>query len=304
VVSAVVFWLLAVGLGIAALPLAELLFPRLPSRGLVFARPLGLLLVAFPVWLLASVGLVAYGRPIALVAVGALAALGLAVGRRTATLLRREAPTRRIFLAGELVFTGAFAACALMRSFSPDVWQTEKPMDMALINAVNRADSFPPADPWQSGAEVNYYYFGHYLVAFLVRVTGVEPAVGFNLAVALFFALVASGVFGLAATLYDAGRRSGDAPPRSLIAVGLVSAAFALLLGNLAGGSELFANGRSLSGYDWFAPSRVIEGTANEFPFFSFLLADLHAHVMVTPLTLVAVAYAVPSMTREGANQS
>ncbi len=54
-------------------------------------------------------------------------------------------------------------------------------MDMAIVNAVNRAESFPPPDPWQSGTEVNYYYFGHYLVAFLVRLTGVDPAVGFNL---------------------------------------------------------------------------------------------------------------------------
>jgi YYY domain-containing protein len=37
----------------------------------------------------------------------------------------------------------------------------------------------------------------------------------------------------------------------------------------------------------------VIDGTANEFPFFSFLLADLHAHLLVTPFALVAVAYAV-----------
>ena len=83
---------------------------------------------------------------------------------------------RSIWLVGEVVFTVAFFGWSLLRSFSPDVWNTEKPMDMAFVNA-DRAESFPPHDPWQSGTDVNYYYFGHYLVAFLVRLTGIDSAV-------------------------------------------------------------------------------------------------------------------------------
>jgi uncharacterized membrane protein len=41
--------------------------------------------------------------------------------------------------------------------------------------------------------------------------------------------------------------------------------------------------------YYW-ATSRVIRDTINEFPFWSFLFADLHAHVMVMPLTMTFVA--------------
>ena len=292
--DAVVFWLLVVVLGVAALPLAEVLFGRLPSRGLVFARPLGLLVAAFPIWLLASLHVVPYGRATAagsallLVLVGAV----LFWRRRLGTVRRGTAGTS-LWLAGELVFTVAFFGWALLRSFEPAVWQTEKPMDMALVNVVNKSEHFPPHDPWQAGTDVNYYYLGHYLVAFLVRLTGVDPAVGFNLGIALFFALVTSAVFGVAAVLYEAARRSGDAPRRSLVVVGLTAAAFATLLGNVAGGVQLLRNTDRLGTYDWWSPSRVIDGTANEFPLFSFLLADLHAHVMVTPFALVAVAYAI-----------
>jgi YYY domain-containing protein len=166
-------------------------------------------------------------------------------------------------------------------------------MDMAIVNAINRSPFFPPHDPWLAGTHVNYYYFGHYLVGFLVRVTGIDPAVGFNLAVALFYALVTTAVFGVAAVLYEAARRSGGAPRRSPVVVGLTAAAFATAIGNLAGGVQLLEHSNTVSSYDWWAPSRVIPGTANEFPFFSFLLADLHAHVMATPFALVTVAYAV-----------
>jgi YYY domain-containing protein len=287
------FWIVAAGVGIVALPLAELLLGRLPGRGLVFARALGLLAVVFPAWVVASVGIAPFGvatvvASVALLVVGCGALRIRGIGRVGAA-----SPARAVWLTGEIVFTVAFFGWAILRSFSPDVWNTEKPMDMAFINAIGRSEWFPPHDPWQSGSDVNYYYYGHYLVAFLVRLTGIEPAVAFNLAVALFYALVATSVFGVAATLYEAARREADAPSRSPVLVGLTAVGLAALVGNLAGGAQLLQEPGRLGDYDWWSPSRVIDGTANEFPWFSFLLGDLHAHVMVTPFTLVAVAYAI-----------
>ena len=44
-------------LGLVALPLAYRFFRWLPDRGYVFARPLGLLLVSYVLWLGGSLGL-------------------------------------------------------------------------------------------------------------------------------------------------------------------------------------------------------------------------------------------------------
>ena len=293
-IDALSVWLLVMVIGLAALPFAELLFPRLPGRGVVFALPLGLLLVAYPVWLLSSLHVVPYGRVTAFVSLAAVVGGAVALSRRFGLgRLDRSDGTRAAWFASQALFTGLFAGWALMRSYAPDVWQTEKPMDMAFVNATNSSEWFPPHDPWQSGEDLNYYYYGHYLVAFVIRVTGVDPAVGFNLGVALFFALVGVAVFGVTSTLYAAARTRGAAPPRSPIVVGLVGTAFALLLGNIAGGVQFLQDPGRFASYDWWAPSRVIDGTANEFPYFSFLLADLHAHVLVTPFTLVCIAYAI-----------
>ena len=115
----------------------------------------------------------------------------------------------------------------------------------------------------------------------------------YNLGLALFYGLTAAAVFGAAAILYSAAAARDDAPRRSAVPAGLTATAAAVVLGNLAGGFQLLRDPGRLGTFDWWSPSRVIAGTANEFPAFSFLLGDLHAHVMATTFALVVVAYAI-----------
>jgi YYY domain-containing protein len=298
--DAVLFWLLVEVIGLLALPAGRVLFGRLPGGGLAFSRPLGLLLAAYPAWLLASVHLVGYGRATVVGGLVLLAALFIAwslprlhslIQPGAARAAVRTTPVR-LWLAGEVIFTIGFFGWALVRAYSPDVWQTEKPMDMAFVNSVNRTEWFPPHDPWLSGASLNYYYYGHYLVAFVIRATGIDSVSGFNLGLALLFALTLSTVFALASALYLAASRAG-APRRSPVVVGVAGAVLTVLLGNLAGGVQYLQHPDQVGVYDWWSPSRVIPGTANEFPVFSFLLGDLHAHVLAVPFTLLAIALAL-----------
>jgi YYY domain-containing protein len=299
------FWLLVQAVGLVGLPFASALFGRLPGGGLALARPLGLLLVAYPVWLLASLHAVPYGRWSAVAASALTAAIAVRLLLSCPSLRPRRGSTLRLWLTGELLFAVAFLLWSLLRSFSPEVLETEKPMDMAIVNSINRSDSLPPHDPWLSGERLNYHYFGHFLSAFLIRILGVDPAVGYNLAVALFLALSATTVFAVASALYLAlrpnGRRSGLA--------GLGAAGLALA-GNAAGGVQYLQNPGPFDGYNWFSPSRVITGTANEFPFFSFLLGDLHAHMVAAPFALTALAFTMqlclcgPLLPRRGESAS
>src|SRR3954471_12522731 len=64
-------------------------------------------------------------------------------------------------------------------------------------------------------------------------------------------------------------------------------------MGNLGGATEPIQHPGRIAGSDGFSPSPVIPATANEFPSFSFLLADLHAHVLASPYFLVGIAYAM-----------
>ena len=221
--AALRFFVLIEVLGLAAMPLAAVVFARLPGRGVAFAKPLGLLLATWLVWMAGSLQLVRAGP-------GGLDRRGGAGGggRR----IRVVALAARAAAAGAAAWSeglalAAFAGMALLVAYSPDVWQTEKPMDMAFLNASADARHFPPEDPWMAGEDLNYYYLGHLMAAGLVRLCGVAPDVGYNLAVATFFALSVVAAFGLALALGDR------------IASGLWGVALCIVAGTIGSGLEL-----------------------------------------------------------------
>src|SRR4051812_16151162 len=254
--AALGLFLLIEVVGLLAAPLAALVLGRLPGAGLGFSKVLGLLAVTWLIWIAASLNVVGYGVPlivgvlVLLALVSVLAALRLhslgtrlaGEGRKSKRLLRLALPLddpvrRRLFWGGEAVFAVAYALGALLASLAPDVWNTEKPMDMAFINAVNQSSSFPPHDPWMSGESLNYYYFGHVVLAWPARLLGLAPGAGYLLGWGLLLGLSAAAVFTVAGTLWAAARRAlGDRAPRGgPVAAGLLAVALCLLLGNLAG---------------------------------------------------------------------
>ncbi len=72
---------------------------------------------------------------------------------------------------------------------------------------------------------------------------------------------------------------------------------------NLLSGGVAVLTGKAPLAFpnDWWFwnASRVIPDTINEFPFFTFTYADLHAHMIALPLTLLALAAAV-ALVRNG----
>jgi YYY domain-containing protein len=276
--AALRFFVLIEVLGLAATPLAAVAFARLPGRGVAFAKPLGLLVATWLVWIGGSLTVVPQGLGTWIAVVALLVAAGALAWWRWRPPLWAGF-TRTCLLWSEGLGLLAFAAMALLVAYSPDVWQTEKPMDMAFINAAGDARTFPPEDPWMAGEDLNYYYLGHLMAAGVVKLAGVAPDVGYNLAVAMFFAFSVVAAFGLAVAI--SGR----------VAAGLWGVALCVVAGTIGSGLELVEHGGPLRSYDWFGASRVIEGTINEFPAFSFTLADLHGHVMAIPFSLLALAF-------------
>ena len=367
----VVAWLLLIeGVALLALPVTLVIFRPLADRGYLFSKPLGLLAVVMVAWLLASLHWMAFSRAsigLALLVLAGVSTVVLVKNRQEITeFVRRQ---WNVLLIGEIIFLAAFFSFVVVRMANPDLWHPfrggEKPMELAYLTAVLKSSYMPPFDPWFGGGYLNYYYLGQFMVATLIRATGIEPAVAFNLAVALFFALTVAGAYTIVYNLAEGTRRRlqtsmtgahgtlavsddaslietppdqlGESPsnqgrtegepdrepdisvrprpvegpkepggmPWSSVVAGIGGALFVTVLGNLDGAIQVvqgawrvLVRSAPFGEFDFWRSSRMMPPDPpgheiTEFPFFTFLFADLHPHLMALPFTLLALGLAL-----------
>jgi len=247
-----ILWYLAISLvGWLTVPLAYRLLPVLADRGYAFTRALGLLLLGYIFWLLASLGLLRNDLGgllfalLVLIALSGRAVRGVSLDELAGWLGRQRA----MILAVELVFLASFAWMAFVRAANPEILGTEKPMELAFINAILNSPVFPPHDPWLSGYAISYYYFGYVMVAMLAKLTGASGSVAFNLGVTQAFALSAVGAYGVVYNLLQARSapqaRRAPQSPRRYLSLALLGPTLILLVGNLEGFLEVL-HGRGL----------------------------------------------------------
>jgi len=139
-------WLICLfALSAVAFPLAHRLMPGLASRGAALSPALGLLLVSYISWLLASMHLVPFGRMSLLLSVGIVALLAawseIATRGASVRWVRRHGGLIILFAAAFLV---VFAIFFWLRGFYPDVRSTEKPMEIGFLTSTMRARWMPP----------------------------------------------------------------------------------------------------------------------------------------------------------------
>ncbi len=330
----VLAWLALVQLAsLVVLPIGFLLFRGLHDRGYLLSKTMAVLLLAYLPWLLAALNILDFTRLSIYLGLAVMALVGayIAVTRRDDILAFLKARWRILALE-EALFLVAFLVFLGLRWANPDLWHPfrggEKPMDFAYLNAVIRSSTVPPYDPWFAGGYLNYYYFGQFILGTLIKATGILPEVAFNLAVPLLFALTAGGAFSVAYNLTSAMRQrsilgrghdeeasssSKQGPSWGPVAAGTAGILLVTVLGNLGAITQLARAGldwlRDRAGFpmfDYWAPSRMIPDqiAITEFPFWTFLFADPHAHMIVIPFTLLAAGLSLSLVLDPGALSS
>jgi YYY domain-containing protein len=164
----------------------------------------------------------------------------------------------------EALFLICFFLMLDVRFVNPTISYAEKFMDHAFLASIIRAPVVPPLDPWFAGGTLNvYYYLGYWMFGCLAIVSGVPSNIAFNLALPTVFGFAAVNVYAIGTLLLNRFRWL------PLLVFFIPNPSFFYQI----------ALGKDMNAVLWDS-TRTITNTINEYPLFSFIWGDVHAHVV------------------------
>lgn len=282
-----VVWLAVVQvLSFSVLPFIAWMCPGAPDRGYGVSKVLGVFLFATLVWLSSLAGLTHDDNRLVIALFVGVLVVGYR-GYRASWLSWADAATlvKRYGSSVEGIFIGLTMFFGVIRFLNPEIFWGEKPMDATFLNFFVRNQTLPPQDPWAAGSPMSYYYLGVYVIAAMLKLTGIAPAIGYNLAMASLAGWIGSALFSLCLLLTNSKRFSF----------------YAVWLLTLASNPEVLRLsilnlmiGREFNFDSTFWPSTRVFTSPSflEYTSWSLLFADLHAHVIAIPFTVTALTLA------------
>ena len=309
------FWtwyLLAAVLGCVGMAVTGRLFRSFEDKGWMFSKVVSITITGFLTWFLVSVRILKFTTA---------ACVGIALVYGIICILAYEKQRRNgyeclpidrldLVYIEEILFFAAFLLWTYLAGFHPAAHGTEKFMDYGFMEAMMRSKTLPATDLWYSQGKINYYYGGQYFAVFLTKLSGTQVELTYNLMrtfVAGFaFALPFSLVRQMTTDLQ--GRKVTGWKKQLPTFAGFLAGLAVSIAGNMH--YVVYAQilpliqklkGEEVSGY-WFPDATryigfnpdVPDKTIHEFPCYSFVLGDLHAHVVniMFVLLLLGLLYA------------
>ena len=309
------FWtwyLLAAVLGCVGMAVTGRLFRSFEDKGWMFSKIVSITITGFLTWFLVSVKILKFTTA---------ACVGIALVYGIICILAYEKQRRNgyeclpidrldLVYIEEILFFAAFLLWTYLAGFHPAAHGTEKFMDYGFMEAMMRSKTLPATDLWYSQGKINYYYGGQYFAVFLTKLSGTQVELTYNLMrtfVAGFaFVLPFSLVRQMTTDLQ--GRKVTGWKKQLPTLAGFLAGLAVSIAGNMH--YVVYAQilpliqklkGEEVSGY-WFPDATryigfnpdVPDKTIHEFPCYSFVLGDLHAHVVniMFVLLLLGLLYA------------
>ena len=297
-----VWWFLLFFIGLIFLPFTSRLFLRFIDCGYIFSKIIGMALISYLIFILGLGHILSFSRLnsfLVLLIFGLLNVFILIKQKNKKETFKKW----RWFFFEEILFLIGLIFWSRVRASQPDIHGLEKFMDFGFINSILRSEYFPPKDMWFTPFSINYYYFGHLTTAVLTKISGISSNISFNLMMATDFALCLVASFSLGINFMSPIFKNKKA---KIIATGVLASLLVTFAGNLQTIYAFFGNYNSENPVPfWKLPfrplsfpnsywypnaTRFIYHTIHEFPIYSWVVADLHGHVLDIPFVLLTIA--------------
>lgn len=299
------WWTIFLIIGAVFLPLTFSIFSNFFDRGYIFSRILGIAILSYIVFLLGTLKLLPFQMPTIILVCVICFIANLFIAKKNQFLLKLNFKKNLgIYFLEEAIFLVALLFWSCVRGFQPDIHGLEKFMDFGFVNSILRADYFPPRDMWFTPFPINYYYFGHLVTAVLTKISQIPSFVTYNLMITTLFAFTFTASFSIGLNLLSQLKIKNL--KLKILLGGLLTAFLVTMGGNIhsiysfftpyMNGSpvpfwQLIFSPQNFPNAYWYPnATRFIFNTIHEFPIYSFVVSDLHGHVLDIPFVLLTIA--------------
>ena len=325
-------------LGMLFFPIIARIYRRFPDKGYPFAKTAAIIGVSYIMYLLGLMKILPFTKESLFLILLIFAVFVLKFFKQEIQSLKKLSSKQYLLiLFEEALFIVSLLFLAIIRAQEPSIHGLEKFMDFGFMESILKSTYFPPLDMWLSadpaspgGYPINYYYFGHLTGALLIKLSGVNPFIGYNLILATIFAQGMTLTFSLTSSithmLQNMKQKIEKISLIPTVAVGLLGAFIVNFAGNLhtiytfttgypnespepfwdkfqsiaeiqatmtSSGGGVYESMVQNSAYWYPNATRFIPFTIHEFPAYSYVVADLHGHVFDIPFVLITLALIV-----------
>lgn len=297
------WWEMLFLLGLVFMPVTSRMFRGFDDNGWMFSKVLAVAVCGYVQWLLACLKISPF-TGITCVILTVICCLGsLLYGIKCKNRFPDSLPWEQAALVyrEEILFFLVFLFWTYLAGFHPAAHGTEKYMDFGFMQAMMRSTTLPAQDMWYAGKPFNYYYGGQYLAVFLTKLTGTNVEVTYNLMRTMVAAFAFLLPFSLVRQMLKDKLKTGR--KWSFCLGGILAGMAVSMSGNLhyiiygiilrllkIKTDYCFPSSTRYIGFD---PAVTGDETIHEFPSYSFVLGDLHAHVInvFLVLTVLGILY-------------
>lgn len=289
-----IWWIWLILIGVISIPLSSVLFNRFFDKGYGLTKIVTILFTSYFIFFFSTLKILPFYRLTLFITLITYAGINVWIYRKNKAVINETVRKKvSLYIFEESFFAAGLFLWAFVRSHQPDINGLEKLMDYGFVNTIVRSTYLPPLDMWASGLPINYYWYGHFITAYLTKLINIPSGYAYNLMLGTILGLSLTASFSLVSgLLWNSFKKKFKT---AVVVGGLLSAILMNFAGNFHTPFYILKNG--VDKYWYPDATRFIgynpdidDKTIHEFPIYSYVVSDLHAHLLNLPFVLLYLA--------------